>query len=413
MASPQFAQDTDNRPHRRGFMPGQNLRYRFTHSSYAVALDAVERALRSGAAAAVVVGTSGSGKTLLAQDVGWRQALDENPVARVVSRRGADGDLLRQAAAAFGLKVAPASRAAVMATLVGYLNGCRREGRTPLLVVDQAHEAHPGGLKELWLLGNPRTPAKPTLQLLLVGEPGLLTRLQQPLLARLWASVGAVGELAPLDAAQTRAYVLHRLVQGGWPGRPGFSAGALRLVHARSCGLPLGINRIMATLVGHRPLDGASWNAADVERVAAVLRRKNLLPDAMSATMGGAMPPIGPALRRLDATSAIEAGAYLPGAPIEPAARPLRAMHAAEWDLAGVLAALRRRVVGSALRRRLGLIALVGMTVATSAAGVGSTRTEPGSPGSNWRRPLAGELLAVVQPDWYRRLLGSTSTPAD
>jgi hypothetical protein len=299
--------------------------------------------------------------------------MDDIPVARLL----ADGsDLLRALACGFNLQVARANRATVMTTLVRYLANRQREGRVPVVVIDDAQDLDPGALQELWCLGNPRSRTAPVLRLVLAGSDALLDALQTPQLAALGQAVGAVGELRPLDAPQTRAYIAHRLGCSGWRGSPSLSAGALRCIHLLGAGQPAQINLIMARLLQYGANLGlTALHRTDVERIGALLVEAGRLaePAPRSACALG-LSPVGPALRPLDVavaaefvavTAAPSDNAAAPQAPVTPVAALAGGLH-------DDLSSWRERIAAAALRRRLGLVALIGMTIATSALGTGS-----------------------------------------
>lgn len=363
------------------FATAPDLRLRFAHGSYAVALELVERAFRRGAGLALVLGSAGAGKTLLAADLMRLQELDGIPCARLALSSEGPVDLLQAAAAAFGLDVAGASGAAVRAQLVAYLASQQRAGRTATLVVDDAQHLEAQRLKELWQLGSPRSRPMPMLRLLLVGRPGLRDRMQQPLLMSVWQSVAAIGELNPLDAPQTRAYVAHRLRCVGWNGEPSLSGDALHCIHRLSLGLPGRINQILSALLEHAGEVAASGvvRGAEVERVAGLLEPPGM-PAGAGHEIGAAVrgcPPLGPALRSLDAAAVAGSGlAFLP------------VFCSDSVTQARSVDSTSRRAVGPwpnqgfglpALRRRLGLAAMAGIALGLAMIDAGSASSQSAS----------------------------------
>ena len=55
--------------------------------------------------------------------------------------------------------------------------------------------------------------------------------------------------LGPMDAAETRAYIEHRLTTVGWNGDPSFTAGAHAAVHAYTGGIPRKTNSLCDRLL--------------------------------------------------------------------------------------------------------------------------------------------------------------------
>ena len=66
------------------------------------------------------------------------------------------------------------------------------------------------------------------LQSFLVGQPELRTMMQSAQMQQLRQRVIASYHLGPMDAAETQAYIEHRLNHVGWNGDPRFDARVLR-----------------------------------------------------------------------------------------------------------------------------------------------------------------------------------------
>ena len=77
----------------------------------------------------------------------------------------------------------------------------------------------------------------------------LRAQLARPELDQLMQRVVAMCHLQPLSAAETGAYVGHRLERAGWCGDPDLEEGALALVYKEARGLPRRINMLMDRLL--------------------------------------------------------------------------------------------------------------------------------------------------------------------
>src|SRR5262249_61109490 len=107
------------------------------------------------------------------------------------------------------------------------LQAAEEAGRAPLLIVDEAHLI-PGKptFEEIRLLTNFQLDDRNLVAVVLVGQPELRERLRHKAYRALTQRIGAQFHLTPLDAADTEAYVAHRLTVAG-PAPPLFSAAAL------------------------------------------------------------------------------------------------------------------------------------------------------------------------------------------
>jgi hypothetical protein len=91
--------------------------------------------------------------------------------------------------------------------------------------------------EELRLLSNFETYTHKLLQIVLVGQPELQTRLRQQNLRQLQQRVSVRAIINPLDAAEMQAYIQHRLNQVGADERL-FEPAALRAIVRHARGIP-------------------------------------------------------------------------------------------------------------------------------------------------------------------------------
>lgn len=115
---------------------------------------------------------------------------------------------------------------------------------TSVLFVDEAHLLSPELLEEIRLLGNADTHEAKLLQIVLSGQPELLTIMQRKELSALQQRVGARANLRPLTMPETQVYVAERLNAAGLEGPSPFPAYTLEAIHRFSVGVPRLINLI-------------------------------------------------------------------------------------------------------------------------------------------------------------------------
>jgi general secretion pathway protein A len=116
--------------------------------------------------------------------------------------------------------------------LLASLRQTRANGRRNLLIVNEAQSAPFFVLRQLLPLCQPDPQGERPLQVLMVGQPGLLKLLSQAELAPVQAAVGLERRLEPLSLEQTQDYVRQRLSQG----RQALDPEALEHIHAMSEG---------------------------------------------------------------------------------------------------------------------------------------------------------------------------------
>ena len=128
-------------------------------------------------------------------------------------------------------------------TLNAYLLDAYAQGLRVVLIVDEAQNLSLDALEQIRLLTNLETPTQKLLQIILLGQPELRDMLARPELRQLAQRITARYHLTPLDAAETEAYVKHRMAVAGCQHIP-FSRLGLRALYQRSTGIPRLINVI-------------------------------------------------------------------------------------------------------------------------------------------------------------------------
>lgn len=124
------------------------------------------------------------------------------------------------------------------------------EGRTSVLIVDEAHNLEWDVLEEIRLLGNLENPRIGKLiQIILSGQPELDRKLDAPNLRQLKQRIVLRTGLQPLTLKETIAYIESRLRVAGLENQQIFGEPLLAEVHLRSQGIPRLINAICDNLL--------------------------------------------------------------------------------------------------------------------------------------------------------------------
>lgn len=114
-------------------------------------------------------------------------------------------------------------------------------GRTPVLVIDEAHLLAHDQLESIRMLTNHDMDSTSPFACLLVGQPTLRRRIRLGAMAALDQRVGLRYTMPGMDTAETGAYLRHHL---GLAGRSDvlFSDDAVALIHQASRGYPRAVN---------------------------------------------------------------------------------------------------------------------------------------------------------------------------
>ena len=217
----------------------------------------------------VITGEVGAGKTTIVR--GMLDALDQKKVvaAHLVSTQLDADDTLRLVGAAFGLRTKDVSKADVLMSLEAFLISATSKGKRCLLIVDEAQNLTARAVEELRMLSNFQFGNHALLQSYLIGQPEFRQILQSPHMMQFRQRVIAACHIGPLDVAETRAYIEHRLKCAGSTGLPVITPAAHEAIFKASSGIPRRINSVCDRLLLFGFLSGKKeFDEADVEEVA-------------------------------------------------------------------------------------------------------------------------------------------------
>jgi general secretion pathway protein A len=205
----------------------------------------LEYGLSQGEGFIVITGEVGAGKTTLVRNMLGKLPLDQIVAAHIVNTSLDPEDTLRMVVSSFGLPYEGQSKAELLNRLEQFLRTVDRQGKRALLVIDEAQNLNARTVEELRMLSNFQTDERSLLQTFLLGQPEFRATLHSPGMQQLRQRVIASYHLGPMDAAETRAYVEHRLATVGWQGTPSFDDGAYSAIYAYSGGIPRKTNTLM------------------------------------------------------------------------------------------------------------------------------------------------------------------------
>jgi general secretion pathway protein A len=209
----------------------------------------LEYGLSLGEGFIVITGEIGAGKTMLVRNL-FKKLEHENVVAaQLVSTQLEADDMLRAVTAAFGLEQEGLNKASLLKKLESYLLSIVKQGKRPLLVVDEAQNLAPRAVEELRMLSNFQHAERPLLQSFLLGQPEFRITLQSEEMQQLKQRVIASYHLGAMDMSETCAYIQHRLDMVGWKNDPRISDDAYQRIHEYTGGIPRKINTLSDRLL--------------------------------------------------------------------------------------------------------------------------------------------------------------------
>ncbi|WP_137736057.1 ExeA family protein, partial [Pseudaquabacterium pictum] len=205
-------------------------RYLYMSERHREALAHLLYGVQAGGGFVLLTGEIGAGKTTVC-----RCFLEQVPagcqVGYIVNPKLSVGELLQTVAEEFGIPPLPGAAAgsATVKAWVDALNqhllAAHAQGRHCVLIIDEAQHLSAEVLEQLRLLTNLETHERKLLQIILIGQPELRSQLAAPGMEQLAQRVIARYHLQALSAAETVAYVAHRLAVAGLAGANPFDAG--------------------------------------------------------------------------------------------------------------------------------------------------------------------------------------------
>lgn len=231
------------------FQLSPDVRYFFPSKEHKRALSFLEYGLDQADGFIVITGDVGTGKTMLVQTLLDQLDPRETLVATVVTTQLKEDDLLHLVASNFGLRVNTGSKALLLRDLERMFMQQAKEGRRMLLIIDEAQNLPKEAVEELRMLSNFQQNGRPLLQMFLLGQEEFRATLLSPGFEQLRQRVIATYHLSPLDEAETRTYIEHRLNTAGWSSDPAFTDDAFGAIYRFSDGVPRRINNLCDRLL--------------------------------------------------------------------------------------------------------------------------------------------------------------------
>jgi general secretion pathway protein A len=120
-----------------------------------------------------------------------------------------------------------------------------RQGRTVVVVIDEAQNLEDSALELVRMLSNFETSSYKLMQIILAGQPQLREKLASPQLLQLRQRISIFTRLQPFSVEETYQYMCHRLQVAGYDFKtPLFTRKAGALIAKYSEGIPRNINNI-------------------------------------------------------------------------------------------------------------------------------------------------------------------------
>ena len=209
----------------------------------------------------LVTAEVGMGKTTLLEAL--RQELDSNTAVAYVSNSLLPFPaILEYMLEEFEIEKPGESAAQRLVVLQNFLIERHGAGQNTVLILDEAQNLYPQTLEQIRLLSNFETTKEKILQIVLVGQPELLARLEMPELRQLKQRISIMCTIPPMSRSATRNYIRTRLRMAGARDLGIFTEASVEHIVEYAGGIP----RIVNTVCDHCLLIGYADQTRRIDR---------------------------------------------------------------------------------------------------------------------------------------------------
>jgi general secretion pathway protein A len=220
-----------------------NPRFLFFSAKHREAFNHLVYGIRERKGFVQLTGEVGAGKTTVCRAM--LEALGDTWASALVFNPPPEPDfLVKMVAIEFGLEVGGMDALTTRALLNEFLIEQAATGRDAVLIIDEAQTLSNQELEHIRLLSNLETEDRKLLQIVLMGQPELRERLNDPGLRQLRQRITVRYHLPALSRGELWPYIQHRLLVSGATGTFYFTAGALWRIYGYSQGIPRLINAV-------------------------------------------------------------------------------------------------------------------------------------------------------------------------
>ncbi len=222
-----------------------NPRFLFLSPTHEEALQHLRYGIEDKKGFIVLTGEVGCGKTTLCRKL--LEELEANrqcDTALLLNPRISETQLLRGIMKELGEESKARSKNDLLDKMNDLLLERIDQGREIVLIIDEAQNLSFEVMEMLRMLSNLETYEQKLLQIILIGQPELNTKLKEDRLRQLRQRILVHYDLQPLNPAEVQLYIRHRMSLAGSNGQPQFTDRAIKKIAKGSLGIPRMINNL-------------------------------------------------------------------------------------------------------------------------------------------------------------------------
>ncbi len=179
----------------------------------------------------ILVGEVGLGKTTIGKKILAMLEKRNIKTSWVFNTRCEERQLLKDIIADFGLEPCSENSGELFRQLNQFLLAQAQEGRNCALIIDDAQNLDTKSLEMIRMLSSLESDHEKLLQILLIGQPELLKKLDSPELRQLKSRIVIQKQALPLSRDELRDYIIFRLTSAGSCGSITLRRSALNYIH--------------------------------------------------------------------------------------------------------------------------------------------------------------------------------------
>ncbi len=220
-----------------------NTKYIYLSDQHDGVLRTLLYGLETRAGFMLLTGEVGSGKTTTVRTL-LNLLADTIEVSLILNPLVTTLDLLKGINRDFGNVVESDSLQLQIESLNQFLLKLNTEGKTAVVIIDEAQNLSHEALEMTRMLSNLETESEKLINIIFVGQPELEKKLAATELRQLAQRIQIHAKIKPLSLDQTITYIEHRLKTAGEQSSARFEMAAVKKIYEKSKGIPRLINNL-------------------------------------------------------------------------------------------------------------------------------------------------------------------------
>lgn len=258
----------------------------FPSAKHTEALSSLLYAITERRGFVVITGEIGAGKTTVTRTL--LNKLDiATKVALITNTHLTPKELIVQILEELEIEYKPGGKQKLLSQLNAYLVRQLANDVNVVIIIDEAQNLAPKVLEEVRMLSNLETEKEKLVQIILIGQPQLKEKLNNPKLEQFKQRIALYYHLAPLSRQETDEYIRHRIKLAGAGQNEVFTSDAIDMLYSYSRGVP----RIINLLCDSALLSGYIYDSRQITEkiIYEVIKEREITPASENVVNNAAL----------------------------------------------------------------------------------------------------------------------------